>query len=126
MSKEHLSKSIRIQISEPWDFDIPGRGSVLNGKIEGICESPTEKRRDGEYLLISLDQPIEWRGEVIKQLLVSPRYEGDGLECLQDAKHMTVGIGRVKPGYSLRPGQSFAQQQIDYFAIGSAQLCGKS
>ena len=121
MKRTSKATSIRLQISEPWDFEIPGKGNILNGIIEGICPGPTKKNWQGDYVLVSLREAITWEGEVIKQLLLSPRYKGDIVADIQNGKHVIVGMARVRPNISLKASAPFTPEQVDYFAIGSVE-----
>jgi len=113
---------IQLEISEPWDFDIPAKGNTLDGVIEGICAGPNEKTWRGKYLLVLLRPPVTWKGQLIKQILLSPRYEGESLDLIRKGESLTVGIARVKPDVSIGPSQSFSKDDVVYFAIGSAKI----
>ena len=122
MSRKKRNHIIHLQISEPLDFDVPGKGNVLETIFEGPCQGPSKPNWRGEYLLLSLREPISWQGQGIKQLLISPRYEGDSVKDFLSGKQMMVGIARAKPGISLSTRAPFSEVQVDYFAIGSAKI----
>jgi hypothetical protein len=117
-----VKTSIQLEISEPWDFEVPGKGNRLDGVIEGSCAGPDEKTWRGKHLLVGLRSPVTWKSQQIKQVLLSPRYEGESLDLLQQGKSLTVGIARVKPDVSISPSQSFSKDEVAYFAIGSAKI----
>lgn len=121
MSAWSRNAFLRLQIDEPWDFTIPGRGNILYGIAEGVCEGPMEKNWRGEYLLTTLPKAFIWQGEAVKQLLISPRYENNTIEDIQNGKEIIVGIARVRANVTLRVSGSFSPQQVEYFAIGSVQ-----
>lgn len=120
MTKEQRIK-IAFSIGEPWGFNIPGRGNQFSGITSGICLPPQKKNWGEGYLLVNIDENFEWKGDVVSQVLISTRYAGDTINDIYDGKQMTVGIARVRPGNILEPGQQFTVDQIEYFAIGSAQ-----
>ena len=122
MNSKRAKTCVRLQLDEPWDFQIPGKGNVIEGRLEEVCHGPAEKNWQGEYLLVSLTEEFVWKGETVKQLLLSPRYEGDAIKDILDGKTVIVGIARVKPSTTLKGLGTFTPQQVDYFAIGSAQL----
>ncbi len=120
MTKKQQAK-IAFSIGEPWDFDIPGRGNQFSGVTKGVCLPSQIKNWGKGYLLVNIDESFEWKGEIVSQVLVSTRYAGDTINDIYDGKQITVGVARVRPGYVLNPGQQFTADQIEYFAIGSAQ-----
>lgn len=121
MNSKSVRMCVQLQIDEPWDFHIPGKGNVLEGIVEGVCEGPPQEHWEGKYLLISLAKRFNWKGATVKQLLVSPRYEGDTIKDILDGKNVIVGIARIRPHVSLKPVEAFTPQQVEYFAIGSIQ-----
>ncbi|MBA6354902.1 MULTISPECIES: hypothetical protein [unclassified Colwellia] len=54
-------------------------------------------------------------GEVVRQLICSPRYEGDSLE----SSECTIGIDPVRQGYSLTVDCVVNDKEVHYCAIGS-------
>ena len=54
----------------------------------------------------------------MKYIIVSPRYEGDTLETIQEKK-CTVGIAWFLPGFEISVGSHFLKEMVDYFAIDS-------
>lgn len=121
MSKKLARKCVRLEVDEPWDFEILGKGNVIKGRLEGVCKGPPGKGWQGDYVLVSLTEEFDWKGETVKQVLVSPRYEGDTIKDILDGKTVIVGIDRIKPPATLKASEVFAPQQVDYFAIGSVQ-----
>ena len=122
MNTRLLEMPICVQISEPWDFEVPGRGTMIEGLTGGICLGPAERNWQGKYLLVSAFQEFSWKGETVRQLLLSPRYTGDRIEDIRTGKKMIMGIARVKPGTFLKTSTPFSKEDVDYFAIGSAQI----
>ena len=121
MSVESIKTVVRIQISEPWDFEVPGRGNVINGLVEGSCHGPEEKNWRGQYLLVVLSEILDWEGQEVCQILVSPRYAEDTTDDILKGKRVVVGIARVRPSIRLKASGTFTPQQVEYFAIGSIQ-----
>lgn len=111
----------KITISEPFEFDIPGKGNVLFGEIRGLCYPPNKKNWQKEDVLIDLNEEIVWENFIIKQILVSPRYKGSTIEDILGGKSVTIGISRIKHGIMLKAKDSYTEDQVEYFAIGSIE-----
>ncbi len=107
-----------IQISEPWDFEQPDGTNCIRVKgVGSMCYYGLNKRRILAWLF-SLDVPIEYGGELVKQVICSPRYTGVSLESMM-RDGCSVGISRVKPGVSVRDGVPMELTDLAYFAIGT-------
>ncbi len=104
-------------VGEPWDFEGPdGQNRVIVDSL-GIVAGPNLENWQGNYLLLRVATPFEFKGERIEQLIAAPRYEGDSLQSIQ-SNGGTVGVARVRPGSSLTPGEPFSQDDVHYAIIG--------
>jgi hypothetical protein len=120
--KELIGKNVKIQISEPWDFELPKSGNIFKGIIQGVCKAPKEKNWEKEDWLISVTEPFSWKGEKVFQVLVSSRYEQEKIEDILKNTEVTVGLLRVRTGVTLQNGMNFLANQVEYFAIGTLSL----
>ena len=116
------ARRISIQIDEPWNFKVRSGGKTIRGLLRGTCQGPAVKNWQGRYLLVDIRPAFTWQGNAIRQVLIAPRYEGDTIADLQTGKGIIVGISRVLESVRLEPTQSFSTADVDYFAIGAAQL----
>jgi hypothetical protein len=115
--ENQLPLAIKIQISEPWDFDIGNGknyfyGTLLN-KIRGL---------DGnDYYIVKILKVFTWNKTTVDYILVSTRYQGEGMSDLIKKRKLIVGIDMLKDK-SILTSSSFQPNQIEYFAIGSISI----
>lgn len=107
----------KIQISEPWDFIHPCGSNEFTVHGIGIVKGPDKLNWAKEYYLAEVDEPFVINGEIVKQLICSPRYQGDTLEkaCKEEC---IVGIARIVAGHELSCGDRVDDKKVVYFAIG--------
>jgi len=82
-----------LEIYEPYGYKGP---NPLN--VEGIAVLPGPSREN--YYLLQLENPFEFEQEIIRQVLVVPRYNGDKIDRAVSSA-CTVNIARVSTGASL-------------------------
>jgi hypothetical protein len=123
--KDLIGKKVRIQVSEPWDFELPGKGNSLDGTIKGICPAPKEKNWEKEDVLVSLDEPMIWKSKKANQLMVSPYSDSENMSDILRGESVSIGILRVKPRSFLEDGMQFRAKDVEHFAIGSIFLVHK-
>ena len=107
-----------IQISEPWDFTHPNGSNIFKAIAVGVIPGPKEPNYDDEYFLLNVVEPFLLGNELVKQLICSPRYEGDTMDMVT-SKECTVGIARVKPTSELNSNSVIKINEVAYCAIGS-------
>ena len=110
-----------IQISEPWDFEHPLGSNILKARGLGIIPGPDQPNWGKRFYLVELKDPFEFDGELVKQMICSPRYEGDTIEKITTGE-CTVGIARVKPGCELNASSTVDPDKVVYCAIGSIKI----
>jgi hypothetical protein len=115
---EGLMQSHLIQVSEPWEFVGPKGQHSFSVKGLGLVKSPPQENWGNGFYLVEVDIPFEIDGELVRQLICSPRYEGDTLEMVVSSE-CTVGIARVRPNYNLAVDCVVNDKEVHYCAIGS-------
>jgi hypothetical protein len=113
-----------ILIADPWHLEITGGLNQFMATAVGVVPGPDHPNWGGKLLLLNVLEPFECSGEPVIQVLCSPRYKGDPM-FLARYLSCTVGISRVKPGYSYDGDSSVIAEQIDYFAIGEIRAHGR-
>lgn len=116
-----MRRKVKLIISEPWDFDIDGKGNGLFGEIRGICFGPDKKNWQGKYLLIKVDEPFTWKETIISDLIVSPRHVGYTIEDILHRREVSVGISYVLSGAKVEVGKMFKPEDVKYAFIGSIE-----
>ena len=84
----------------------------------GVIRGPDKPNYEKEFFLVSVENAFEMDGELVKQLICSPRYQGDTMEMVTSSK-CTVGIARVKPEFELGASSTVKSEEVVYCAIGS-------
>lgn len=115
----------KIQISEPWDFQLQDGTNEFVITGAGIIRGPDRRAWQTEYFLVDVDEPFEVDGELVRQLACAPRYAGDTMDMVINGK-CTVGISRLRPGSRCNSGGAVNTADIAYFAIGSIQALDSS
>ncbi|PKN25735.1 MAG: hypothetical protein CVU65_07840 [Deltaproteobacteria bacterium HGW-Deltaproteobacteria-22] len=106
-----------LSVGEPWNFEGPDGHNRIRVKLAGVVSGPGKPNWDSRYLLLSVVNPFEMNGDMVEQLVASPRYEGDTLELLKEVGG-TVGCASVRPGIILSPDDSFQADAVAYCIIG--------
>jgi len=110
--------SVKILISEPWDFhdtvDADRLVWTTNGKIHY-----KDNGAGGDYLLIKLDDPLPCEGVTISEFVISSRLEGSTIDDLLAGKELWSGIAYVRPGKTIKPGDEFDIDDVKYSFIGT-------
>lgn len=109
-----------IQFSEPWDFQHPNGTNKFSAVGLGVVTGPDKDYWQGDYYLLEVEEPFQMAGDLVSQLICSPRYAGDTLQMVMSSS-CTVGIARVKPAFKLSPGVTINTNEVSYCAIGSVK-----
>ena len=113
-----------IFISDPWHLEVTEGSNPLLATAIGVLPGPDHPNWQGRLLLLDVLEPFRCRDELVTQVLCSPRYKGDPM-FLARYLSCTVGISRVRPGYSYTAHSSVVESEIDYFAIGEIRVFSK-
>ena len=109
-----------LQISEPWDFQHPLGTHILTVRGVGVISGPDAPNWDKQLFLVDVVDPFEMDGELVKQMVCSPRYEGDTMEKVTTGRCI-VGIARVRPDHELNSRSTVDPEQVVYCAIGKIE-----
>ena len=103
-----------VEIYEPYGYE--GPNPVV---VDGVR---TIKDPAGAvYYLVSLPAPIPAEDGDVEQLLVLPRYNGDGIERAQTSC-CTVNLCRVLPGNHVNGEDHFEFEQVHHWGVGKIML----
>jgi hypothetical protein len=107
------------------DSQIPVRGRLLR-TIAKSDRSDRFRTASGDYWLAELDTPLSWTTDAvtrtIRHLVLAARWEGTSI---QSGAKLPVGIAYVVDE-SVLSSESFDLTQVEYVAIGMAQVSGLS
>ena len=93
----------------------PEFGPVLADEVR-IIEA---EEGGNSYLMLKLQEPIQYESDQINYFVVSPRYVGDSLKKLRQ-KGCIVGVGRVLPGQEAAVQEKgVSNETVEYWSIGS-------
>ncbi len=92
----------------------PGFGPVRAFEID-VVEDADGKR----WQLVQLESALDYEGQRIEYLVLTPRYVGDRFSKLRN-KGCTVGIGRVLPGRINMVRNGAIADNVDYWAVGTS------
>jgi len=106
-----------LSIGDPWDFSGPDGPNRILVEDLGIVQGPYLPNWQKEDVLFWVIHPFQIQDEEVKLLLASPRYKGSTTDDVLN-KNIAVGIGRVRPGCSLAPGDRYTTNDVVYWAIG--------
>jgi hypothetical protein len=105
------------------DSQIPLRGRLLR-TIAKNDRSNGFRTASGDYWLAELSTPLSWTREgitrTIRHLVLAARWEGT---AIQPGATLPVGIAYVVDE-SILSSESFNLTQVEYVAIGMAQVSG--
>ena len=106
-----------LLVFDPWNLEITNGSNPFSATAVGVLPGPDHLHWRGKLLLLNVLEPFHCSGELVSQILCSPRYKGDPMFL---AKYLscTIGISRVKPGYLYTHHSRVHASEIDYFAIG--------
>lgn len=114
-----LPINIKIQISEPWDFDI-GSGEI---HFLGVLLKKIIGEDNQDYYIVKIIKPFEWKQNKIDYITVTPSFKGHKISDISKEETI-VGIGFIKDKTVLN-SERFLFNQVEYFAIGSISLVKK-
>ena len=104
-----------LEVYEPYEYSGP---NPLNA--EGIAVLPGPSREN--YYLLQLKQPFEFEREMIEQVLVVPRYNGDKIDRAGSSA-CTVNIARVPAGASLESKSRLSFEDFLRWGVGKISPC---
>jgi hypothetical protein len=110
MSQQHV-----LEIYEPYEYTGPNPLSV-----EGIAALLGPSREN--YYLLQLENPFQFEQEVIEQVLVVPRYNGDKIDRAVSSA-CTVNIARVPTGASLDGKTRVTFEDFLRWGVGKISPC---
>ena len=113
-----------LLVSDPWHLEITNGSNPFSANAVGVIPGPDLPNWQGELLLLNVLEPFQCDGELVSQILCTPRYKGDPMFF---ARYLscTVGISRVRPGYFYTEHSVARESEIDYFAIGEIRAHGR-
>jgi hypothetical protein len=76
----------------------PGDVPPLIVTLRQTVRGPNLRNWQPESIVAALDAPIEWRGELVSYVTLSPRYTTDTLSSIR-SRGGVVAVGRVLPGH---------------------------
>lgn len=107
-----------IQIDEPFEFSGPNGARKISVHGLGMVLGPDKNNWEKEYYLVSVDEPFCIDGEIVRQLLCSPRYQVDTLDRLI-LSECIIGVARVRESIKLKANDKMKTNDVVYCAIGS-------
>jgi hypothetical protein len=110
----------KIQISEPWDFKHPLGSNIVTVRGVGVIPGSDLPNWGKQFFLVDVEAPFEMDGELVKQMICAPRYQGDTIDKVTSGR-CTIGISRVKPECELKLTSTVDPEQVVYCAIGSIE-----
>ena len=116
--------SHQIRISEPWNFKNQNGTNIFGANFIGIIKMPPMGNWQEKCMLLNVNEPFEFKGELVSQILCCPRYEGGSIF---KAQHLicTVSIARILPSIIYDKNSKVNPEQINYFAIGEVATHNK-
>ena len=96
----------------------PGDVEPLTIRICQVVKGPSLPNWQPESILAALESPIEWRGELVSYVTLSPRYTTDTLSSIQE-RGGVVAVGRVLPGNDPRGWTELIPSALHYWAVGT-------
>ena len=96
----------------------PGDVAPLTVTSIHIVKGPRLPNWQPEALLAALEEPLEWRGELVRYVTLSPRYEG-GTVFRMEKEGGIVGVGRVRPGHDPLQWTELVPSGLDYWGVGN-------
>lgn len=99
-----------LEIYEPYEYEGPNPMRVLGA---GVLRGPN----GASYYLLGVNGGLQLNDDLVEQLLVLPRYNGDKIERAEQSC-CTVNIVRVRPGVRLSPGTPFAYSDVAHWGVG--------
>lgn len=104
------AKTHMIEVYDPSDYVGPNPIKVSG---LGVVRGPDKS----EYYLLSVRSPFDYKGSMVTQLVVQPRYYGDKIaRVVNDA--CTVGIMRVTAEEELSPEVDLAASSCFFWGAG--------
>jgi hypothetical protein len=124
MGIRKMRTHVKIMISEPY-FEVDGSNKLF-GEFLGLLSLGRESSVGEDYYLINLDNPIQWQGKKINQLVISPRHYGERMDSIFSGESITIGIAYVKPNLKVEIGEIMTADNMVYSFIGSIECVKKS
>lgn len=99
-----------LEIYEPYDYN--GRNPI-NAEGVGVVRGPNGTT----YYLLDLVDPFEVEAETVNQLLLLPRYNGDGIERAT-CSTCTVNVCRTRAGTRMQADSTVSFEDIRHWGVG--------
>jgi hypothetical protein len=96
----------------------PGDVPPLTITLGRIIKGPNLPNWQPESILATLESPVEWHGELVHYVTLSPRYTTDSLSKIQK-KGGIVAVGRVRPGHNPLEWTEVVPSALHYWAVGT-------
>jgi hypothetical protein len=96
----------------------PGDVGPLTIRMCHVLKGPNLPDWQPESLLASLENPIEWHGDLVSYVTLSPRYTTDTLSSIRE-RGGVVAVGRVLPGNDPRQWTELIPSALHYWAVGT-------
>jgi hypothetical protein len=115
----------RLRIEKPVNFKDVVPTKVVYGDIYGIVIGTDDSGRPRDYVLIMLDKPLEWDGNVIDDVVIAPKNRDENVNLIFRGELVEVIISSVRRGVRLQVGKPFGKEDTEYFFIGATRLVKK-
>lgn len=103
-----------LEVYEPYEYQ--GQNPLC---VEGVAVVAGPMR--DSYYLLRLDKPFEFEHDVVEQLLVSPRYNGDKIDRTVSST-CTVNIAVVPPNTDLSDRDHVRFEDLQRWGVGKISL----
>jgi len=101
----------------------PGDVPPLTISMVQVVKGPDLPDWQPESIIAELDPPIEWHGQLVSHVTLSPRYATDTLSSITD-RGGVVAVGRVLPGNDPLGWTELIPSALHYWGVGT--LCALS
>jgi hypothetical protein len=99
----------------------PGDVEPLTVTSIRVLKGPNLPNWQPEVLLAALEKPIQWRGQPVSYVTLSPRHVGGTVFGMQ-REGGVVAVGRVLPGHNPLLWEKLLPLGLDYWAVGTLAL----
>ena len=96
----------------------PGDIEPLTIRMRRVVKGPNLPNWQPEAIVASLETPIEWHGELVSFVTLSPRSMSDTVFSLRD-RGGVVAVGRVLPGNDPLQWTELVPSALHYWAVGT-------
>jgi hypothetical protein len=99
----------------------PGDVAPLTITLGRMIKGPQLPNWQPGSILASLETPIEWHGELVRYVTLSPRYTTDTVSSLR-RRGGVVAVGRVLPGNDPHLWTELIPSAVHYWAVGTLRV----